>query len=100
MCQADLQVFNRRERGGAYWYTGGWNIPALVSWAAGCIIGLLSVQTPLYMGPLADIAGGVDMSFLGSFVIAGTLYLILDMVPDMRGLQVLRARPVRGTVQR
>ncbi|WP_214109108.1 purine-cytosine permease family protein [Acrocarpospora catenulata] len=76
--QDDLQVFNRRERGGRYWYTGGWNLAAVAAWVSGCTFGLLAVQTTLYVGPLANIAGGVDVSFAGSFVIAGVLYPILE----------------------
>jgi purine-cytosine permease-like protein len=41
-----LQVFNRRSRGGIYWYRGGWNVPATVAWTAGAVVGLLSVSLP------------------------------------------------------
>lgn len=74
----DLQVFNRGEQGGAYWFTGGVHRPAVLAWTAGSIFGLLAVRTSLYVGPLADLAGGFDVSFLGSFVIAGLLYVGLD----------------------
>ncbi|GAA2718791.1 purine-cytosine permease family protein [Micromonospora olivasterospora] len=74
----DLQVFNRRQRGGAYWYTNGWNVPAVVAWAVGCGFGLLTVRTTLYTGPLANIANGIDVSFVGSFLLAGALYLGLE----------------------
>jgi purine-cytosine permease-like protein len=85
--KADLQVFNRRETGGAYWYTGGWNLPAVVAWAVGCTFGILTVQTTswIYTGPLGGIAGGVDVSFVGSFVIAGALYLILERAAQRLG---------------
>jgi purine-cytosine permease-like protein len=68
-----LQVWNRRETGGAYWYARGWNLPAVIAWAAGAAWGLLTVKTTLYAGPLAGIAGGVDVS-LTSFAVAGVLY--------------------------
>jgi purine-cytosine permease-like protein len=74
----DLQRFNKGETGGAYWYTRGWNLPAVAAWAAGCAFGVLTVQTTLYTGPLSGIAGGVDVSFAGSFLIAGVLYLVLE----------------------
>ena len=77
----DLQVFNRRQRGGAYWYTGGWNPAAVIAWAAGCGFGLLTVQTTLYTGPFAHLAKGVDLSSVGSFLIAGSLYLALGRFP-------------------
>ena len=36
--------------------------------------GLLTVNTTLYVGPLADIAGGVDLSTIGSAALAGLIY--------------------------
>lgn len=47
-----LQVFNRRSRGGIYWYRAGWNIQATVAWALGAFAGLLAVSLPSYQGPL------------------------------------------------
>ena len=52
----DLQVFNRRETGGRYWYSGGWHRRAVIAWAAGSIVGLLTIQTLLFSGPLSGIA--------------------------------------------
>ena len=71
----DLQVFNRRETGGRYWYTGGWNRPAALAWAAGSIAGLLTIQTPLYSGPLAGVANGIDISLIAASVVAALVYL-------------------------
>jgi purine-cytosine permease-like protein len=73
----DLQVFNRRETGGRYWYTAGWHLPAALAWAAGSVAGLLTVQTPLYSGPLAGIANGIDISLLAASVVAALVYLPL-----------------------
>lgn len=41
-----LQVFNRRSRGGIYWYNAGWNLRAAVAWAIGAAVGLTAVSTP------------------------------------------------------
>ena len=71
----DLQAFAEGRRGGRYWFTGGWNVPAVAAWVAGATFGLLTVNTTLYVGPLADIAGGVDMSTIGSAALAGLIYL-------------------------
>jgi purine-cytosine permease-like protein len=70
----DLQAFAHGRRGGRYWFTGGWNAPAVVAWAVGATFGVLAVNTTLYVGPLADIAGGVDLSTAGSAVLAGLIY--------------------------
>ncbi|MFF5574970.1 cytosine permease [Streptomyces luteogriseus] len=71
-----LQVFNRRARGGAYWYRAGWNVPATLSWAAGATVGVLAVSLPSYEGPLLALTGGVDCSFLLSGVVGGVAYLV------------------------
>ena len=83
----DIQAFNQGRRGGRYWFTGGWNLRALLAWAAGSAFGLLAVQTELYTGPLANLAGGIDLSLLGSGLIAGVVYLVAlavwpERVPD------------------
>lgn len=70
-------MFNRRSRGGAYWYSAGWNIPATVSWALGAAVGLLSVALPTYEGPLLSLTGGVDCSFLLSGLVGGGAYTAL-----------------------
>lgn len=73
-----LQVFNRRSRGGIYWYRAGWNIPATVSWALGAAVGLAAVSLPSYEGPLLALTGGVDCSFLLSGVVGGVMYVVLE----------------------
>jgi purine-cytosine permease-like protein len=75
----DLQVFNRGQTGGRYWYTSGWRIPAVLAWAAGAIAGLLTIQTPLFGGPLADIANGVDVSLLAASAVAALVYVLLTV---------------------
>ncbi|MFI2434915.1 cytosine permease [Streptomyces sp. NPDC018693] len=72
-----LQVFNRRARGGVYWFHAGWNIPATASWLLGATIGLLSVSLPQYEGPLLSLTGGVDCGFLLSGAVGGAAYLLL-----------------------
>jgi purine-cytosine permease-like protein len=79
----DLQAFNQGRRGGRYWFTGGWNLRAVVPWAAGSAFGLLAVNTTLYVGPLANVADGVDLSLVGSAVIAAVLYVVaLRLFPE------------------
>jgi hypothetical protein len=40
------------------------------------VFGLLAVNTTLYVGPLAGIAGGVDVSTVGSAALAGLIYVV------------------------
>lgn len=77
----DLQVFNRRETGGRYWYTGGWHWPAVLAWAAGSVVGLLTIQTALFSGPLSGIAGGVDISLLAAAAVAALVFLPFAVRP-------------------
>ncbi|MDA0172858.1 cytosine permease [Solirubrobacter taibaiensis] len=79
----DLQVFNEGRTGGRYWFTGGWNLRALLAWVCGSIAGLSTVATDLYTGPFADLAGGVDLSLAASALVAAAVYLIaLKVVPE------------------
>ncbi|TXI61798.1 purine-cytosine permease family protein [Mycolicibacterium mageritense] len=71
----DLQAFAHGIRGGRYWFTRGWNLPAVAAWTVGATFGVLAVNTTLYVGPLADVAGGVDVSTAGSAALAGLMYL-------------------------
>ena len=48
---------------------------AVVAWTVGAGFGLLTVNTELYVGPLAEIAGGVDLSTVGSAALAVLIYL-------------------------
>ncbi|MFJ8585385.1 cytosine permease [Streptomyces sp. NPDC093595] len=72
-----LQVLNRRARGGAYWFRAGWEPRATASWALGAAVGLASVATPLYEGPLLALTGGVDCSFILSGLAGGLVYAAL-----------------------
>ncbi|MEV4943542.1 cytosine permease [Streptomyces zaomyceticus] len=72
-----LQVYNRRSRGGIYWFSAGWHPRATASWAIGAAVGLASVSTPLYEGPLFALTGGIDCSFVLSGIVGGTLYAVL-----------------------
>jgi purine-cytosine permease-like protein len=72
-----LQIYNRRAKGGIYWFYAGWNIQATVAWAFGALIGLCAVSTPLYEGPLTRFSGGLDLSFVLSGIAGGVVYLIL-----------------------
>ncbi|WP_327359118.1 cytosine permease [Streptomyces sp. NBC_01304] len=72
-----LQVFNRRSRGGIYWYRAGWEPRATAAWAVGAAVGLAAVSTPLYEGPLLALTGGVDCSFVLSGVVGGLVHAAL-----------------------
>ena len=76
----DLQAFNEGRRGGRYWFAGGWNPRALAAWTAGSAFGLCAVSTSLYTGPLANVAGGIDVSLAGSALVAAAVYLLALLI--------------------
>ncbi|HTE62368.1 MAG TPA: hypothetical protein VK631_18580, partial [Solirubrobacteraceae bacterium] len=64
------------QRGGRYWFTAGLNLRAVGAWAPASVIGVLfSAAPPVYTGPWANAADGIDLSFLSAGVVGGVLYL-------------------------
>ena len=74
----DLQVFNKREHGGRYWYTAGWSVKATVAWVVGSICGVLGISTTDYTGPIAHALGDVDVSVIAPAVVGIVLYWVMD----------------------
>lgn len=83
-----LQVFNRRQRGGRYWFTRGWNWRGLGAWSFSATVGLAFVNVPdQLVGPLGDLAGGVDISLPLSLVLSTFVYIgLLWLFPEPRGV--------------
>lgn len=87
-----LQVFNRGQRGGAYWFSGGVNWRGMGAWIPAAVVGLLFVNLPgQFEGPLRNVAedagvgslAGVDISLLVSIVLAALLYVaFLALFPE------------------
>lgn len=74
----DLQVFTRGQRGGAYWFHGGWNWRGMGAWIPSAVIGLCFVNLPgQFVGPLGELAGGIDISLPVTLGLAAVLYLLL-----------------------
>lgn len=79
----DLQVFNRGEHGGRYWFSSGFNVRAFGAWLPASLIGLLFANTTLYVGPASDVANGVDISAVVSGFVAVVVYVVLlRVVPE------------------
>nr|MCW2728449.1 nitrate reductase [Aeromicrobium sp.] len=81
-----LQVFNRRQHGGRYWFSRGANWRALVSWLSAATLGILFVNVPgQFVGPLGDLANGVDLSIPLALGVAALLYpALLFAFPEPR----------------
>ena len=78
-----LQVFNRGERGGIYWFWHGFNVPAMLVWAVASAAGLMFGSNSWYVGPGADALGGVDLGFLVAGLLAAVMYpIVLRLYPE------------------
>lgn len=85
--QDDLQVFNRGERGGRYWFSGGLNWRATGPWLLAAAVGLLFTNTAWFVGPGTDWTDGTDIGFAVSALIVTVLYpLMLRLFPEPREL--------------
>ena len=80
----DLQVFTRGERGGRYWFHNGWNWRGLGAWIPSAALGLCFVNLPgQFVGPLGELAGGIDVSLPITLGMAAVLYLtLLNLFPE------------------
>jgi hypothetical protein len=95
-------VFNRGGRGGHYWFTHGWNWRAMGAWIPSALIGLCFVNLPdQFVGPLGQLAGGLDISMPVSLALACTLYVtLLQCFPEPDGVYgPLGRRWLRGGSQ-
>ncbi|AQA04306.1 nitrate reductase [Mycobacterium sp. MS1601] len=100
-----LQVFNRRQRGGRYWFSHGWNWRGLGAWLTSAALSICFVNLPgQFVGPLGDLAGGVDLSIPVGLGLAAVLYpVLLFTFPEPRdafgpdGPRVVPAGPAANT---
>ncbi|MFE6667050.1 purine-cytosine permease family protein [Streptomyces sp. NPDC057697] len=63
---------------GAYWYTGGFSVPAVTAWAAGLVTGLLLTGVRWFSGPLATTwPGRQNLGWAATITVSAALYAIL-----------------------
>ncbi|ORV88349.1 purine-cytosine permease family protein [Mycolicibacterium iranicum] len=80
---ADLQVFNRGERGGVYWFTGGLNMVGVGVWSLSAAAGLMFTNNEWFSAPGARLFGGLDLGFLVAGLVAAVTYpLALRAFPE------------------
>ncbi|MFJ1624957.1 purine-cytosine permease family protein [Streptomyces sp. NPDC088190] len=62
----------------AYWYTGGFSVPAATAWAAGLAAGLLLTDVRWFSGPLATTwPGRQGLGWAATITVSAALYAIL-----------------------
>ena len=83
-----LQVFNRRQRGGRYWFTHGWNWRGLGAWLVSAALGCCFVNMPgQFVGPLGDLAAASTSRLPVGLALAAVLYLgLLTVFPEPRAV--------------
>lgn len=84
--QDDLQVFNRGEKGGRYWFAHGLNWRATGPWLFGTAVGMFGfTNTAWFTGPGSKLLDGADIGFAVSAVITAILYpIMLKLFPEPR----------------
>ncbi len=75
----DLHAYAIPGYRGMYWFQGGLDLRALVSWAAGVTMGLMFSTTSFFTGPLESSVKGVDLSWLVAGLVGGGLYALLQI---------------------
>lgn len=79
----DLQVFNRRQKGGIYWFSRGFNVRAVVAFLAGTFFALMFLSTTLYAGPWIGAVHDITLSWIIGAVVAAVVYFAaLKLFPE------------------
>jgi len=83
-----MQIFNRGQTGGPYWFTRGWNVAGMSAWIVSSIVALLTVNIPgHFVGWLGSLAGGVDVSLVAALILPAVLYPVcLKLFPEPRAI--------------
>ncbi len=81
-----LQDFTHQDSGNIYWYKQGYSRRAVIAWAISTAIGMLFSNTHIFVGPLATLAGGADLSFVSSAVMGGLIYSLLGIRKEAKNV--------------
>ena len=79
--KAALQVFNERKSGGIYWYSGGWNLKAVLAWLLGSVAGILGISSVDYVGPISNALNGIDVSIPAAALVGLLSFAAFDRSP-------------------
>ena len=72
-----MQVFNRGQTGGPYWFFRGWSLAGISAWIISSAVALLTVNIPRhFVGWLGNLAQGIDVSLLAALILSALLYPI------------------------
>ena len=66
------------DRGGPFWYTGGWNLPGMCAVVLGGLATALCLSTEIWSGPISEAMGHIDLSVPAGMIVAAGVYLGLS----------------------
>ncbi len=66
------------ERGGRFWYTGGWSIAGIAALLLGGLVTALCLATSVWAGPIAEATGYIDLSVPAGMIVSAGLYALLQ----------------------
>ncbi|MHC2999569.1 purine-cytosine permease family protein [Microbacterium sp. HJ5] len=72
-----LELFDT-DRGGRFWYQGGWSIPGIAALLVGGLVTALCLATSVWAGPIAEATGYVDLSVPAGIIVSAGLYALLQ----------------------
>jgi nucleobase:cation symporter-1, NCS1 family len=79
--QYDARAMHSKARSlGAYWGWHGLNIPGCIALLAGMLIAAMTMESPLYNGPIATALGGADLSWMLGLPVSALVYAALTLL--------------------
>jgi purine-cytosine permease-like protein len=70
-------IHSKARAGGRYWGWRGLNLAGCVAIVAGMVVSALTMNSPLYEGPIASALGGADLSWILGLPVSALLYAAL-----------------------
>jgi purine-cytosine permease-like protein len=70
-------IHSKARAGGRYWGWRGLNLAGCVAILAGMVVSALTMNSPLYEGPIASALGGADLSWILGLPVSALLYAAL-----------------------
>jgi nucleobase:cation symporter-1, NCS1 family len=67
----------KRDQQSAYWGWNGINVRGFAAMLAGVVACLLTINAPVFQGPLSRLLGGADLTWIVGFVVSGVTYFAL-----------------------
>ncbi|NTY59082.1 cytosine permease [Mycolicibacterium sphagni] len=75
----------KRHQGSVYWGWNGVNLRGFSALLAGVAACLLTINAPVYQGPISRLLNGADLTWIVGFVVSGLTYWGLSRIADRAG---------------